>query len=631
MTEADTTTLDQAPVTCSNTAIADASGNIPSPLLEASRTLTELADNTSNTVFQSPIYTQHDLLKSIPPRVAPQDNTVLTPKDSEVDQEDATIDITRINWEHHGPGSWVSICSPRGIQWVESRVQTARFGQIAERLIMDWTKHLTMTRGPYRDRCPEPDVETAYRYVKSYFDHSPDSMFGVVYRPEFETDLRRHFEGSQRDDVGRYALRNAVYAVGCRCAALGDKTGNFEDVQRRSLQYFHNAFSVYTDVLYMPSGLTAVQALVVMTSYAELLGSPAVEYMLSSSAARLAQSKGLHRQPSRGWKLPAVEILHRNWIFWAVYCHDKYISLRSGRPSVLDDADISCELPTEIPAGSTIDIEAFSAIVKHAKICSDMFKQLFSARAFSQPLESIFANMQGVSESLQQWRNALPPSLQLERTPDEAMGTSPKRNCDRVRVRSAYYGSIIALHASIHYPWVRSLLLLRTETSFSDRISNSSALAAMASREILSSLADVQPGLPSSSPIVFYYPMLAIINLFIYILQDPVAFTAQSDLALLDIAAGHFGQVFLLTSSQVSFNFPRDVVRIAERAIRLATTEAADIERVDDITFTPDTFPSDIFYTQGESMGQDSVFESWGALSQDYLGDIAAAGDMIFF
>jgi hypothetical protein len=56
--------------------------------------------------------------------------------------------------------------------------------------------------------------------------------------------------------------------------------------------------------------------------------------MLCSSAARLAQSKGLHRQPSRQWKLPAAEVLHRNWTFWAVYCLEKYIALRSGRPSV---------------------------------------------------------------------------------------------------------------------------------------------------------------------------------------------------------------------------------------------------------------------------------------------------------
>ena len=59
-----------------------------------------------------------------------------------------------------------------------------------------------------------------------------------------------------------------------------------------------------------------------------------MEYMLCGAAARLAQSKGLHRQPAAAWHLPQLELLHRNWTFWAVYCYDKYLALRSGRPPV---------------------------------------------------------------------------------------------------------------------------------------------------------------------------------------------------------------------------------------------------------------------------------------------------------
>ena len=56
--------------------------------------------------------------------------------------------------------------------------------------------------------------------------------------------------------------------------------------------------------------------------------------MLCASAARLAQSKGLHRQAAASWDLPAADIQRRNWIFWMIYVYDKRISSVSGRPSV---------------------------------------------------------------------------------------------------------------------------------------------------------------------------------------------------------------------------------------------------------------------------------------------------------
>jgi hypothetical protein len=81
--------------------------------------------------------------------------------------------------------------------------------------------------------------------------------------------------------------------------------------------------------------------------------------------------------------------------------------------------------------------------------------------------------------------------------------------------------------------------------------------------------------------------MLATINLFIYILKSPTAPTVQSDIALLDIASGHFGHIYHLTSSHVSFSFPREAIRIAERAVQLSRTEEGVIKMPDAIISTP--------------------------------------------
>jgi hypothetical protein len=191
-------------------------------------------------------------------------------------------------------------------------------------------------------------VETAY------FEESFESVYGVIHRPEFEARLRFHFEQKVPfdDDVAWYALRNTVYAGGCRVVLSRSCSTSFVDAQAQAWRYFQNALAVYSDLLFTPTALSAVQALAAMVSslpltfpfililicpntfYVEGLGSPALEYMMCASAARMAQSQGLHRQPSKNWNLPETEILKHNWLFWAIYCCEKQIAQRSGRPSV---------------------------------------------------------------------------------------------------------------------------------------------------------------------------------------------------------------------------------------------------------------------------------------------------------
>lgn len=48
-----------------------------------------------------------------------------------------------------------------------------------------------------------------------------------------------------------------------------DGTRDFAEIQSESLRFFHNAFSVFSELLFRPSGLMAVQALVVMVCVLE--------------------------------------------------------------------------------------------------------------------------------------------------------------------------------------------------------------------------------------------------------------------------------------------------------------------------------------------------------------------------
>ena len=61
--------------------------------------------------------------------------------------------------------------------------------------------------------------------------------------------------------------------------------------------------------------------------------------------------------------------------------------------------------------------------------------------------------------------------------------------------------------------------------------------------------------------------MRAFVNLFVYVIENPQSPSVHSDLALLDVAAGYFGQMEFVTGSKVSFPFARDIAALARNVV----------------------------------------------------------------
>jgi len=69
--------------------------------------------------------------------------------------------------------------------------------------------------------------------------------------------------------------------------------------------------------------------------------------------------------------------------------------------------------------------------------------------------------------------------------------------------------------------------------------------------------------------------MYAIINLFIFILQNPDHSRVRSDLALMDIGAGHFARLEFATDSEISIPFVKEMAALARDAIRYARSPSS--------------------------------------------------------
>ena len=75
--------------------------------------------------------------------------------------------------------------------------------------------------------------------------------------------------------------------------------------------------------------------------------------------------------------------------------------------------------------------------------------------------------------------------------------------------------------------------------------------------------------------LVFYYPMVGLINLFVSILKSPASAISQSDVALMDVAAGHFAHMDFITSSELAFPFTREVANLARQTVKRARERSA--------------------------------------------------------
>lgn len=79
--------------------------------------------------------------------------------------------------------------------------------------------------------------------------------------------------------------------------------------------------------------------------------------------------------------------------------------------------------------------------------------------------------------------------------------------------------------------------------------------------------------------------MIGLINLFVHILKFPSLPSARSDVALLDVAAGYFGHMEFVTSSELNFPFARDVATIARQTVNKASTTDFSVGTSDDASF----------------------------------------------
>lgn len=139
------------------------------------------------------------------------------------------------------------------------------YGDVITRLITNMARMLKMNGSLSVSRALEPSPELAWQYTQAYFDESTENAFGIVERSWFEIRLRSHFSGTTPDDRVWYALRNVLWACGCRIVLF--RTSGFREASNTSWALFENALSALPDILFFRASIIGLQALILMVRF----------------------------------------------------------------------------------------------------------------------------------------------------------------------------------------------------------------------------------------------------------------------------------------------------------------------------------------------------------------------------
>ncbi|KAF4778967.1 hypothetical protein HER10_EVM0013207 [Colletotrichum scovillei] len=539
--------------------------------------------------------------------------------------------------EYTGPSSGISTVSDLGLNWIRDKVPDSNL--LCETIQDIRNAILVHIRQP---KCITQDLplalSTSHRildiprpqlleYIDAYFTEV-QVVFPILDRDTFDSQLTEMGDGSDVVQKPSWlALLNVVVASGLR-ASLSDETSEaFRTSVSEAWGYFRSALSYESQIVHGATDLLAVQAVALMAVFAQGLSSPQrLEYTLSSVALRLAQSIGLNCASPPEWSLSDVEKKERNRVFWAVYCLDKSIALRCGRPAVICDEEISCPFPRGIdlahPGSATnvteigeeeLDVDFFRYFTKLARIGGDISRSLYSASALFMPISRLVPALNRLLQELERWLKSIPIKVRPGRPLGKILG---RQGVSRVQ--------IIVLHSSYYYALCSifrrgSPMFNQGKTDVEHLIdgkSHISHIEAARSIVLLTKHLDIESFTPAW--LVFYYPFTALTTIFVHVVSNPHDSRNQSDIALMETVVGFFGRLEYVTSGEAAFTKTTEFVRQARRVVD-SYKNKGDSRNIQSTTSYEDLMTSMEISLQGDASTQGRPAEVTGVYARNSI------------
>ncbi|KAH8891119.1 hypothetical protein GQ53DRAFT_841569 [Thozetella sp. PMI_491] len=366
-------------------------------------------------------------------------------------------------------------------------------------------------------------------WIKSYFDQV-HPLYPILDRKVFESvAFGSQLPNMLKNDKAWSALYHSVLALGCQV----NGGGSFSPGKGDAWALFSISLSYFPDIVVLPDSLTVLQAMTAMAIYS--LGTPclAIEHVLLSEAARRAQT--LSNTTLAG----NADMTYRK-VFWVLYMVEKASSFHFGRNSVFIDHDIVTPIPA-VPEAVFNGFDWFLTSTKYSRLLSRAMTSLFSAGVLGSPRAHYLAVIDQLTEELEKWRLSIPVVFR----PGD-FNSHAASSFERLTRFASLWTTL--LYNSFRASLCRSTLHLAAAEKDVGRQAESTRILMEVSRSTLewTTLINVEPCTPFW--IICGIPLTSHFLLFDMVINNPCIEETASNLALLDIAGGHFSKLEYVSS-----------------------------------------------------------------------------------
>lgn len=189
-----------------------------------------------------------------------------------------------------------------------------------------------------------PLRSTADALVNAFFNHiNPNyplfhrSMFQLRYEAVWD----RKSDALRDLDPGWVCCLSMIFVFGAQALEQHDQQ-QAALIQNRYISLVHHTLSR----LVSTTSLLNVQALLLLQLYEHNAGERNASWMFLGAASRMAVALGMHREGANAGFDP-IERNIRKRVWWTTYIFEKLLSTILGRPSNIDDREVSVSLPEE--------------------------------------------------------------------------------------------------------------------------------------------------------------------------------------------------------------------------------------------------------------------------------------------
>lgn len=171
-----------------------------------------------------------------------------------------------------------------------------------------------------------------------------------------------------------------------------------------------------------------------------------------------------------------------------------------GVTQITDDASISCQIPTEAPPGSSVDVVYCNMLIRFSQLSSYVIKHLSSADAFQRPTGEIIHIVTTLDQELRTLKESMKYLFCVDAPIDPSALPSFITLNQALHLQFAYYNLLSDIHTTLTYPWSQAMLQPTDNPDHQKQVDLSVSIVADAARALI--LATKWVHLDANTPIL---------------------------------------------------------------------------------------------------------------------------------